>query len=103
MINLVTIELQCAKIHLSKAPAFFFFELYSTMAFLRKGKDHVFLVFSLNVNFLDEEGHVRKLGDIVRYKRSWGHKLIWDAGKHCYRKTGVFAMPVRHAAYAGQL
>src|SRR5205807_8238057 len=55
------------------------------------------------LSFFDEEGNLRKLGDIVRYKRSWGHKLIWDAGKHCYRKTGVFAMPVRHAAYVGQL
>src|SRR5438105_927355 len=49
MIHLVTIALQCAKIHLSKAPAFFFFELYSIMAFLRKVEDHGFLIFSLNV------------------------------------------------------
>jgi transposase len=55
------------------------------------------------LRFLDEEGNERKLGDIVRYKRSWGHKLIWDARKHCYRKTGVFVMRVKHAAYAGQL
>jgi hypothetical protein len=55
------------------------------------------------LSFVDEDGNERKLGDIVRYKRSWGHKLIWDAGKHCHRKTGVFAMRVKHAAYAGQL
>lgn len=55
------------------------------------------------LRFVDEDGNERKLGDIVRYKRSWGHKLLWDAGKHCYRKTGVFAMRVKHVAYAGQL
>jgi Transposase DDE domain len=55
------------------------------------------------LSFVDEDGNERKLGDIVRYKRSWGYKMIWDAGKHCNRKTGVFAMRVKHAAYAGQL
>jgi hypothetical protein len=55
------------------------------------------------LRFVDEDGNERKLSDIVRYKRSWGHKLIWDAGKHCYRKTGVFAMKIKHAGYAGQL
>jgi transposase len=55
------------------------------------------------LRFLDENGNERTLGDLVKYKRSWGHKDIWDANKHCYRKTGVFAMRVKHAAYAGQL
>jgi Transposase DDE domain len=53
--------------------------------------------------FFDENGNKKKLWQIVRGKRSWGHKLIWDARKRCHRKTGVLAMRVRHASYAGEL
>lgn len=30
----------------------------------------------------------------VRGKRAWDHRLLWDARHHCYRKTGILAVPV---------
>jgi len=72
------------------------------MVLQRYGVDFV-TRWKKGLSFIDEDGNERKLGDIVRYKRSWGYKMIWDAGRHCRRKTGVFAMRVKHTAYAGQL
>jgi hypothetical protein len=31
---------------------------------------------------------------IARGKRSWQHRLIWDARRRCQRKTGIIAFPV---------
>jgi hypothetical protein len=31
---------------------------------------------------------------LVRGKRAWDHRLLWDARHHCYRKTGILAVPV---------
>jgi hypothetical protein len=31
---------------------------------------------------------------IVRGKRSWQHRMIWDARRRCQRKTGIIAFPV---------
>lgn len=31
---------------------------------------------------------------IARGKRSWNHRLIWDARRRCQRKTGIIAFPV---------
>jgi hypothetical protein len=53
--------------------------------------------------FFDQEGREKKLWEIARGKRSWGHRNIWDARKHCWRKMGVLAIPVRHVGYAGEL
>jgi hypothetical protein len=43
---------------------------------------------------LGPDGLPRKAWQITRRHRSWEHKLVWDAKRHCYRKTGVVAVPV---------
>lgn len=44
---------------------------------------------------LAADGLPRKAWQIPRGKRSWQHRLLWDAKRRCYRKTGVLALPVR--------
>jgi len=43
---------------------------------------------------LDTKDQERKAWEIVRGKRSWDHRLLWDARRRCQRKVGVFAIPV---------
>jgi hypothetical protein len=50
---------------------------------------------------IDASGRERKAWEIARGKRSWGHRLLWDARRHCQRRTDVLALSVTHPA-AGQ-
>jgi len=43
---------------------------------------------------LDEGGQLRKPGEISKGKRSWEHRLLWDARRRCQRQTGIIAFPV---------
>lgn len=43
---------------------------------------------------VDAQENLRPAWQITRGKRSWGHKMIYDCKRRCYRKTGVLAMPV---------
>jgi hypothetical protein len=47
-----------------------------------------------NYHLLDENEQRRKPGEISKGKRSWDHRLLWDARHHCECKTGVLAFPV---------
>ncbi|HSM70224.1 MAG TPA: transposase, partial [Anaerolineales bacterium] len=47
-----------------------------------------------NYQLLDEQEQVRKPGEISKGKRSWEHRLLWDARRRCMRQTGVIAFPV---------
>jgi hypothetical protein len=47
-----------------------------------------------NYSLVDEQGQSRKPGEISKGKRSWDHRLLWDARHRCERKTGVIAFPV---------
>jgi hypothetical protein len=47
-----------------------------------------------NYYLLDEQEQLRKPGEISKGKRSWDHRLLWDARHHCKCKTGVIAFPV---------
>lgn len=38
--------------------------------------------------------HPAKAGELARGQRSWDHRLLWDARRHCERRTGVLAVPV---------
>ncbi len=40
----------------------------------------------------------RPAWQIVRGKRSWDHRLLWDGRRRCWRKTGVLATMVWHPA-----
>ena len=52
---------------------------------------------------VDDQGRKRKAWEITRGKRSWEHRLIWDARRRCERKTGIVAMPISHPEYEGAL
>jgi hypothetical protein len=54
-------------------------------------------------HLLGPDGLARKAWQIPRGKRSWDHRLVWDARRRCYRKTGVIAMPVRLPDFPRQL
>jgi hypothetical protein len=41
-------------------------------------------------------GEERPAWQIARGKRSWEYRLLWDARRHCERRTGVVAFPVTH-------
>ena len=43
---------------------------------------------------VDEDGRERKAWEMTRGKRSWEHRLIWDARRRCQRKVGIIAVPV---------
>jgi hypothetical protein len=43
---------------------------------------------------LDEQGRLCKAWEITRGKRSIDHRLIWDARRRCWRKTGLIFVPV---------
>lgn len=47
-----------------------------------------------NYQLLDEQGRLRKPGELSKGKRSWDHRLLWDARRRCQRKTGIIAFPV---------
>jgi hypothetical protein len=47
-----------------------------------------------NYYVLDEDEQLRKPGEISKGKRSWDHRLLWDARHHCECKTGILAFPV---------
>lgn len=47
-----------------------------------------------NYRLLDEQGQLRTPGEIGKGKRSWEHRLLWDARRRCQRQTGVIAFPV---------
>jgi len=43
---------------------------------------------------VDGEGQERKAWEMTRGKRSWEHRMLWDARRRCMRKTGILAVPV---------
>ena len=49
---------------------------------------------------IDDTGRERKAWEIVRGKRSWDYRLLWDVRRQCQRRTGVLAVPVTHPASA---
>jgi hypothetical protein len=53
--------------------------------------------------FFDQQGKKKKLWEVARGKRTWGHRDVWDERKRCWCKMGVLALPIRHAGYAGKL
>lgn len=45
-------------------------------------------------HLLGPDGRKQEVWKILRGKRSWDHRLIWDARRRCLRKTGIIALPV---------
>ena len=54
-------------------------------------------------HFFDENGEEKSLGQIGKFKRSWGHREIWDERAKQMRKTGIVAVRVGHACYEGDV
>jgi hypothetical protein len=52
---------------------------------------------------LDEQGQLRKPGEISQGKRSWDHRQLWDARRRCNREVGVVAFPVQDKDLAQDL
>jgi len=42
----------------------------------------------------DQNGQLRKPGEISKGKRSWEHRLLWEARRRCQRQVGIIALPV---------
>jgi hypothetical protein len=63
-----------------------------TQAFLRGAR--FILRWPKNYNLLDELEQRRTPGEISKGKRSWDHRMLWDARHQCQCKTGVIAFPV---------
>jgi hypothetical protein len=63
-----------------------------TQAFLHGAR--FVLRWPKNYQLLDEQEQLRKPGEISKGKRSWEHRLLWDARRRCERKTGIVAFPV---------
>lgn len=64
---------------------------------------HFLIRWKKGHHFFDEKGEEKSLSQIGKLKRSWGYRMIWDERKKEERKTGIVAVRVRHASYAGDL
>jgi len=53
-------------------------------------------------NFFDAQGNEKLLWKIACGKKTWGYREIQDVKTKKWVRTGVVAMRVRHAGYAGQ-
>ena len=47
-----------------------------------------------NYQLLDQNDQLRKPGEISKGKRSWEHRMLWDARRRCHRQVGIIAFPV---------
>ncbi len=63
-----------------------------TQAFLHGAR--FVLRWPKNYQLLDDQGQLRKPGEISKGKRSWEQRLLWDARRRCQRQTGIIAFPV---------
>lgn len=68
-----------------------------TQAFLRGAR--FILRWPKNYQLLDEFEQLKKPGELSKAKRSWDHRLVWDARRHCDRKTGIIAFSVFDRAH----
>lgn len=63
-----------------------------TQAFLHGAR--FVLRWPKNYYLLDEQEQLRKPGQFSKGKRSWEHRLLWDAHRRCQRQTGIVAFPI---------
>lgn len=70
---------------------------------LERYQVHFLIRWKKGHHFCEEEGEEKSLGQLGKTKRSWGYRMIWDEKKKESRKTGIVAVRVKHADYAGPL
>ena len=63
-----------------------------TQAFLHGAR--FVLRWPKNYSLWDEQEQLRKPGEFSKGKRSWEHRLLWDARRRCQRQTGIIAFQV---------
>lgn len=63
-----------------------------TQAFVRGAR--FILRWPKNYGLLDEFEQLKNPGELSKAKRSWDHRLVWDARRRCERKVGIIAFPV---------
>lgn len=61
------------------------------------------LRWNKSYHLIGPDGRKHEVWKISRGKRSWDVRMLWDARRRCYRKTGVIALPVRLPADERQL
>jgi hypothetical protein len=74
------------------------------------GRPWLTLLFTTQTRFIlrwparlkltDIAGNWQPAWQFVRGKRALDHRLLWDARHHCYRKTGILAVPVLYDEHA---
>jgi len=52
------------------------------------------LRWNKNYHLIGPDGRKHEVWRISRGKRSWEYRMIWDARRRCYRKTGILALPI---------
>lgn len=45
-------------------------------------------------HLIGADGRKHEAWKVVRGKRSWNYRMIWDARRRCHRKTGIIAAPI---------
>jgi len=50
--------------------------------------------WNIRYHLVGPDGRKQEGWKIARGKRSWDHRLVWDARRRCQRKTGIIAFPV---------
>lgn len=50
--------------------------------------------WNLRYHLVGPDGRKQEGWKIARGKRSWDHRMVWDARRRCKRKTGIIAFPV---------
>lgn len=45
-------------------------------------------------HLIGADGRKHEAWQVVRGKRSWNYRMIWDARRRCHRKTGIIAAPI---------
>ena len=68
-----------------------------TLAFIHAAR--FIMRWPKNYQLLDENHKPRKPGEISKAKRSWEHRMLWDARRRCHRKVGIIAFPVFDRTY----
>jgi hypothetical protein len=61
---------------------------------LFEAKSRFILRWPSRLKLADCAGNWQPAWHLVRGKRAWDHRQLWDARHHCYRKTGILAVPV---------
>jgi len=55
---------------------------------------HFIVRWNNKYHVVGADGRKHEAWKVVRGKRSWSYRMIWDARRRCQRKTGIIAAPI---------